>query len=94
MGFLTWIAMGLVMGLLARRFMPEEDTATAVVSILVGIGGAVVGGAIASLLGFAALGNFSVVGLVVALGGAGLLLLVYAQMHKEQEDRHHMAPGE
>jgi len=94
MGFLTWIAMGLVMGLLARRFMPEEDTGAAVVSILVAIGGAVVGGAIASLLGFAALGSFSIVGLVVALAGAGLLLLAYVQMHGSQDDQHHMAPGE
>lgn len=94
MGVLTWIVMGLVMGLVAKRYMPQDDNATAIVSVLVGIGGAVVAGAVASLLGFAAIGHFSVVGLVVALGGAGMLLIAYVQMTQDADDKEHMAPGE
>jgi len=51
MGILTWIIMGLIVGILAKWIMPGKDPGGFIVTILIGIAGAFVGGFIGSLLG-------------------------------------------
>ena len=51
MGILSWIVLGLIAGALAKWIMPGKDPGGIVVTILLGIGGAIIGGFIASLLG-------------------------------------------
>ena len=74
MGWLTWIVLGLVVGLLAKLIMPGKDPGGFVMTTILGIVGAVVGGWISTLLGLGAVSGFNVPSLVVATAGAVLLL--------------------
>lgn len=74
MGLLSWIVLGLVVGALAKWIMPGPDPGGLFITMLLGIGGAFVGGLIASFLGLASAGGFSLGGLATATGGALLLL--------------------
>ena len=77
-----WIVFGLIAGLLARVLMPGKDPGGCIVTVLLGIAGAVVGGFVARLLGLATttvtLGdrNF-LVQLAFAVIGAIIILAVY-----------------
>jgi len=44
MGILSWIVMGFVVGLLAKFIMPGKDPGGLIMTVLIGIGGAFVGG--------------------------------------------------
>ena len=80
-----WIIFGLVAGLLARFLMPGKDPGGCIVTVLLGIAGAVVGGFVARVLGLATstvtLGdrNF-LVQLVFAVIGAIIILAVYRML--------------
>ncbi len=77
MGILLWIAMGLFAGVLAKWIMPGTDPGGIVVTMLIGIGGAIVGGMIGTALGFGSVTGFDVRSLVIATGGAVALLYGY-----------------
>jgi uncharacterized membrane protein YeaQ/YmgE (transglycosylase-associated protein family) len=77
MGVLSWIVMGLVVGLLAKVIMPGKDPGGFIITICLGIAGAFVGGYLGSLLGFGAVTGFNLHSLLIALGGAIVLLIVY-----------------
>jgi uncharacterized membrane protein YeaQ/YmgE (transglycosylase-associated protein family) len=51
MGILSWILFGLVVGVIAKLLMPGRDPGGFIVTILLGIAGALVGGFIAWALG-------------------------------------------
>jgi uncharacterized membrane protein YeaQ/YmgE (transglycosylase-associated protein family) len=76
MGILLWIAMGLFAGILAKWIMPGPDPGGIVVTMLIGIGGAIVG-MIATAIGFGSVTGFDVRSLVIATGGAVALLYGY-----------------
>lgn len=80
MGILSWIIFGLIAGALAKWIMPGRDPGGCVVTILLGIAGAIVGGFIASLLGLGTVSGFNLWSLLVAIGGALLLLFGYRQL--------------
>jgi uncharacterized membrane protein YeaQ/YmgE (transglycosylase-associated protein family) len=82
MGIVSWIILGLVAGILAKLIMPGRDPGGLIITILLGIGGALVGGFIASQLGFGGVNDFSVQSLAIAVGGALLLLLGYRYLKK------------
>ncbi len=46
MGILSWILMGLIVGVLAKFIMPGDDPGGIIVTILIGIAGAFVGGGV------------------------------------------------
>jgi uncharacterized membrane protein YeaQ/YmgE (transglycosylase-associated protein family) len=77
MGVLSWILMGLVVGILAKIIMPGKDPGGFIITICLGIAGAFVGGYLGSLLGFGAVTGFNLHSLGIAVGGAILLLIVY-----------------
>ncbi len=77
MGLLSWILVGLLAGLLARWIMPGPDPGGILVTILVGMAGASVGGFIVSILGGAGATDFNVWSILVATLGAVILLAVY-----------------
>ena len=77
MGILTWILLGLVAGILAKWIMPGRDPGGIIVTILIGIAGAVVGGAIASLAGLGTVTGFNLWSIIIALLGAILPLAIY-----------------
>jgi uncharacterized membrane protein YeaQ/YmgE (transglycosylase-associated protein family) len=70
-----WAIFGLVAGGLARLFHPGRDPMNWVWTMLLGIGGALVGGWIGSQLGINT--DRGLIGWVAAIGGAILLLIAY-----------------
>ena len=78
MGIIGWIVLGLVAGLIAKAIMPGDDPGGIIVTMLIGIVGALVGGFIASALGIGDLDEFFDVSTwLVAIGGSLLLLALY-----------------
>jgi uncharacterized membrane protein YeaQ/YmgE (transglycosylase-associated protein family) len=77
MGILAWIIMGLIVGVLAKLIMPGKDPGGIIITILLGIAGAFVGGLIGSFLGFGPVRGFNLGSLFLATGGAILLLILY-----------------
>lgn len=77
MGILAWIVFGLIAGVIAKLVMPGKDPGGFIVTILIGIAGALVGGFIASALGFGSVSGFNFGSFVVAVVGAILLLVIY-----------------
>lgn len=78
MNIIAWIIVGLVAGALAKAMMPGDDPGGIVVTILLGIAGAIVGGFLSVALG---LGNgvddFDLGTIVLAVLGSMLLLFGY-----------------
>ncbi len=77
MGILSWIVMGFIVGLLARFIMPGRDPAGCFLTILIGIAGAFVGGYIGSAMGWGTITGFNLGSILLATGGAVLLLILY-----------------
>ncbi|MCI0359689.1 MAG: GlsB/YeaQ/YmgE family stress response membrane protein [Planctomycetaceae bacterium] len=76
MGILSWIVFGLIAGVVAKYVMPGPDSGGIVLTILLGVAGAVVGGFIgAQLLGYGSVTGFDVRSLLIAIGGALVLLV-------------------
>jgi uncharacterized membrane protein YeaQ/YmgE (transglycosylase-associated protein family) len=80
---LAWIVFGLIAGFIAKAVMPGPDSNSTVVTILLGIVGAVVGGFIGRALFGGDAGvtssadGFSLMGLVLAVVGAIVVLAIY-----------------
>ena len=77
MGIISWIVLGLVAGLLAKLLVPGRDPGGLIITIVIGVVGAVVGGFIASLIGLGSVTGFNLYSILVAVGGAVLLLVGY-----------------
>jgi uncharacterized membrane protein YeaQ/YmgE (transglycosylase-associated protein family) len=82
MGFLSWIILGLIVGILAKWIMPGKDPGGIIITILLGIAGAFVGGFIGSALGFGTITGFNIVSLLLAVAGALIILFIYRQIKK------------
>ena len=74
-GILGWIVFGLVVGIIAKLLMPGRDPGGMVVTILLGIVGAVLGGWIGRAMGL--YGPNEAAGFLMSLLGAVVLLVVY-----------------
>lgn len=77
MGIFAWIVMGLLAGVVAKLVLPGRDPGGWIVTILLGIGGAIVGGFIGTRLGFGGITGFDLRSFVIAVGGSLLLLIAY-----------------
>jgi uncharacterized membrane protein YeaQ/YmgE (transglycosylase-associated protein family) len=75
MGILAWVLFGLVVGIIAKLLMPGRDPGGFIVTILVGIAGAVLGGFIGRAMGL--YGPNESAGWIVSILGAMLLLFIY-----------------
>jgi uncharacterized membrane protein YeaQ/YmgE (transglycosylase-associated protein family) len=76
MSLFAWILLGLLAGFIASHMVNHRGEGM-VLDILLGIVGAVVGGWVAHLLGFAGVARLNLYGIVIATIGAVLLLLMY-----------------
>lgn len=77
MGILSWIVLGLIVGALAKLIMPGKDPGGILVTIGLGVAGAFVGGYLSSFMGFGSVSGFDFRSLLIATGGAFLLLFLY-----------------
>lgn len=77
MGILSWILLGLVAGAIARLVMPGKGPKGILVTIVVGIVGAFLGGYIGTALGMGSVQGFDFRSLFLAVVGAVALLLGY-----------------
>jgi uncharacterized membrane protein YeaQ/YmgE (transglycosylase-associated protein family) len=75
MGILGWIVFGLVVGIVARLLMPGRDPGGFVITIILGVVGALLGGFVGRALGWYREGD--PVGFVMAVVGAVILLAIY-----------------
>jgi uncharacterized membrane protein YeaQ/YmgE (transglycosylase-associated protein family) len=82
MGLLSWVVLGLVVGIIAKFLMPGKDPGGFVLTIILGIAGAFVGGFFGSKIGFGTVSGFDLRSLMIAAGGAILLLAVYRVFKK------------
>jgi uncharacterized membrane protein YeaQ/YmgE (transglycosylase-associated protein family) len=70
-----WIIVGGVAGALAKLIMPGGDPGGFIITILLGIAGAIVGGFLASLIGIG--GGGWIWSIIIATIGAIVLLAIY-----------------
>ncbi len=78
MGIIGWIVLGLLAGMIAKLIMPGDDPGGIIVTTLIGIAGAIVGGLIASALDIGDLDEFFDIGTwLIAIAGSLLLLAIY-----------------
>jgi uncharacterized membrane protein YeaQ/YmgE (transglycosylase-associated protein family) len=79
---LSWIVFGLVVGIIAKLLMPGDDPGGFIVTVLLGIAGAVVGGFLARTLGF--YGPNEAAGYLMSIVGAIVLLAVYRMVTRRR----------
>jgi uncharacterized membrane protein YeaQ/YmgE (transglycosylase-associated protein family) len=75
MGILGWILFGLIVGALAKLVMPGRDPGGIIVTMLLGIAGAVIGGFIGRAMGL--YGEGEAAGFIMSFLGAVVLLAMY-----------------
>ena len=75
MSILTWLGIGLVAGIIAKMVM--GDRFGWIITIVLGIVGAFVGGWVSGMLGGPGVSGFNLVSILVAAGGAVIVLFVY-----------------
>ncbi len=74
-GWIAWILIGLIAGAIAKAIMPGRDPGGCLVTILLGIGGALLAGFLGQLIGWYRPGEGA--GFLAAIVGAILILFLY-----------------
>ena len=78
MVILSWIVFGLVIGFIAKLLMPGKDPGGFIVTMLLGIAGALVGGFIGQAMGLYGPGQSA--GYLMSILGAFILLALYRML--------------
>ncbi len=79
MGIIAFIILGALAGVIAKAILPGDDPGGFIVTTIIGIVGALLGGVLASAAGLGGLGSFFSLGTwLIAVGGALLLLVIYS----------------
>lgn len=77
MGLISWIIVGAIAGLLAKWIMPGDGPGGFIVTIILGMAGASVGGFVMGIIGGTGATGFNIWSVLVATLGAIILLYVY-----------------
>jgi uncharacterized membrane protein YeaQ/YmgE (transglycosylase-associated protein family) len=77
MGILAWIVLGLIAGAIAKFLMPGQDPKGCIITMVIGVVGALLGGWIATMLGYGGLSGFDFRSLIIAVLGSILLLILW-----------------
>lgn len=83
MGILSWAILGIIAGALAKFLMPGDQKSGCIITMILGLVGAVVGGWIGTLLGLGDVNDFSLGSIALATGGALVVLLIYGMITKK-----------
>lgn len=86
MGLGSWVLMGLLAGVVAKFLLPGKDPGGCVVTVGIGIAGALLGGLLATYLGFGGISGFDVRSFVIATLGSFVLLLILRVLKRKSED--------
>lgn len=78
MAILSWILFGLVVGIIAKLLMPGRDPGGFIVTILLGIAGAMIGGFLGRAMGLYQEGEAA--GWIMSILGAIILLALYRML--------------
>jgi uncharacterized membrane protein YeaQ/YmgE (transglycosylase-associated protein family) len=86
MGIIGWIVLGLLAGLIAKAIMPGAERVGLILTTLLGVGGALLGGFLATAFG---LGDpvdefFDLSTWVAAVAGALLILFLWNAIHRRR----------
>lgn len=84
MGILTWIIFGLIAGALAKFIMPGNQNMGWLLTIILGIVGAFVGGWVGTLLGLGTVDSFDFGSMALAVVGALIVLWLYGMATKRR----------
>jgi uncharacterized membrane protein YeaQ/YmgE (transglycosylase-associated protein family) len=82
MGILSWIILGLIAGALAKFLMPGRDPGGIIITMFLGIVGAVVGGFISTRIGFGDVTGINIRSLIIAIIGSIIVLVIYRLFKK------------
>lgn len=80
MGIISWIILGLIVGILAKWFMLGKDGGGFFMTVILGIAGALVGGYISAFFGLGTVTGFNIGSLIISILGAMLLLFIYRKL--------------
>ena len=80
MGLLSWILFGLIAGAIAKMLMPGRDPGGCIITIIIGVVGALLGGFIATWLGYGGVSGFDFRSFVIAVLGSILLLGIWRML--------------
>lgn len=83
MGIGSWILFGLIAGILSKMIMPGKKPQGCLITIALGIVGAMVGGFIGTKIGWGTVQGFDIRSFGLAIGGALLLLFIYQGFSKK-----------
>ena len=84
-GVIGWIIFGLVVGVIAKLMMPGRDPGGFIVTILLGIVGALLGGFLGRVAGW--YGPNDAAGFLMSVLGAVLVLFIYRKMTSSRSVR-------
>jgi|TARA_B110000495_G_C23006643_1_gene594752 uncharacterized membrane protein YeaQ/YmgE (transglycosylase-associated protein family) len=82
MGILSWALFGLIAGAIARMLVPGSGAGGLIVTVVLGVVGAVVGGFLATMLGFGEIDGFDVRSFLIAIGGSVVLLAGFRMLSR------------
>jgi uncharacterized membrane protein YeaQ/YmgE (transglycosylase-associated protein family) len=83
MGVISWIILGLIAGFVGSKIVNKSGSGF-LLDIVLGVVGAVVGGELFTLLGFAGVSGLNIYSLIVAVVGAVVVLYVYHALNGQR----------
>jgi uncharacterized membrane protein YeaQ/YmgE (transglycosylase-associated protein family) len=83
MGIIAWILFGLIVGIIAKLLMPGRDPGGFIVTMLLGVAGALLGGFIGRAMGL--YGANEGAGWIVSILGAIILLALYRMVARPRQ---------
>ncbi|HMZ11879.1 GlsB/YeaQ/YmgE family stress response membrane protein [Plasticicumulans sp.] len=82
MGFFSWILFGLIAGAIAKLIMPGRQGGGFILTVLLGVVGALVGGWMGTVMGFGTLSGFDLRSLGIAIAGALVVLFLFGMARR------------
>ena len=79
-GVIGWIVFGLIVGVIAKLLMPGRDPGGFIVTVILGIAGALIGGWVGRFAGLYRAGEPA--GLIMSILGAIILLVLYRTLRR------------